>query len=56
MSERIEKTKRNKTFKCRSAKDSTSQPRIGWAKAFKKMHAKGQDNLLIPDIFEDEEF
>ena len=31
-----------------------SSPRKGWDMAFKKMHAKGDDNLLMNDIFEDE--
>ncbi len=31
-------------------------PRAGWAEAFKKMHENGDDKLLIPDLFEDEEF
>jgi len=30
------------------------QPRKGWEKAFMDMHVNGDDNLLIPDIFEDE--
>jgi antitoxin MazE len=29
-------------------------PRKGWAEAFKKMHTNGDDKLLMPDIFEDE--
>jgi antitoxin MazE len=29
-------------------------PRIGWDKAFKKMHDNGDDKLLLPDVFEDE--
>ena len=29
-------------------------PRIGWEKAFKKMHENGHDKLLISDAFEDE--
>ena len=29
-------------------------PRKGWEKAFMDMHANGDDNLLIPDVFEDE--
>jgi len=33
-----------------------TQPRQGWDKAFKKMHEKGEDNLLISDIFTDENF
>ncbi|GMQ25871.1 AbrB/MazE/SpoVT family DNA-binding domain-containing protein [Algoriphagus sp. oki45] len=32
------------------------QPRQGWADAFKKMHENGDDELLIPDVFEDEDF
>ena len=31
-------------------------PRQGWAEAFEKMHKKGDDQLLIPDVFEDEDF
>ena len=31
-----------------------SSPRQGWEKAFKKMHAKGDDKSLMPDFFEDE--
>jgi antitoxin MazE len=31
-----------------------TQPRKGWEKAFMEMHANGEDKLLIPDIFEDE--
>jgi antitoxin MazE len=31
-----------------------SKPRNGWDKAFMEMHANGDDNLIIPDIFEDE--
>jgi antitoxin MazE len=33
-----------------------AEPRKGWDKAFKKMHANGDDQLLIDDIFEDESF
>lgn len=33
-----------------------SIPRKGWEKSFKQMHANGDDNLLINDIFEDEDF
>lgn len=33
-----------------------NQPRKGWAEAFKKMHEAGDDKLLIPDVFVDEEF
>ena len=31
-----------------------SKPRKGWEKAFMEMNAKGDDKLIIPDIFEDE--
>ncbi|MBW6501324.1 MAG: AbrB/MazE/SpoVT family DNA-binding domain-containing protein [Bacteroidales bacterium] len=31
-----------------------SKPRKGWDKAFKEMHAKGDDKLIMPDIFEEE--
>jgi antitoxin MazE len=31
-----------------------SKPRKGWEKAFIDMNANGDDNLLINDIFEDE--
>ena len=30
-------------------------PRKGWEKAFKEMHKKGDDALLINDVFEDED-
>lgn len=30
--------------------------RKGWADAFKKMAENGDDELLIPDVFEDEDF
>ncbi len=33
-----------------------SQPREGWEEAFKKMHEAGDDELLIDDVFEDEDF
>lgn len=33
-----------------------TNPRKGWDKAFKKMHEKGEDQQVIPDIFEDESF
>ena len=29
-------------------------PREGWETAFKEMHERGDDELLIDDIFEDE--
>jgi antitoxin MazE len=31
-----------------------TSPRKGWEKAFKKMHDRGDDNLLMNDVFEDE--
>ncbi len=31
-------------------------PRKGWAEAFRKMHENGDDQSLMPDIFEDETF
>jgi antitoxin MazE len=32
------------------------EPRKGWEKAFKKMHENVDDELLIPDVFDDETF
>jgi antitoxin MazE len=31
-----------------------SSPRKGWDKAFSEMHANGDDKLIMPDIFEEE--
>lgn len=31
------------------------QPRKNWDEAFASMHAAGEDNLLIDDVFTDEE-
>ena len=31
-----------------------SKPRKGWDKAFKEMNASGDDELLIDDVFQDE--
>lgn len=31
-------------------------PRQGWEAAFQEMHEKGEDELLINDVFEDEDF
>jgi len=31
-----------------------TEPRVGWGKSFKKMHANGDDKLLMPDVFDDE--
>ena len=33
-----------------------AEPRAGWEKEFKKMHEKGDDKLLIDDVFVDENF
>jgi antitoxin MazE len=30
--------------------------RAGWERAFKKMHEKGDDKIIMEDIFEDETF
>lgn len=30
------------------------KPRQGWAEAFQRMHENGDDELLIDDVFEDE--
>ena len=33
-----------------------AEPRKGWDKAFMKMHENGDDQLLMNDVFEDENF
>lgn len=33
-----------------------SEPRKNWEKSFKKMHENSDDQLLIDDIFDDENF
>ena len=33
-----------------------SEPRKGWDNAFRKMHENGDDQLLIEDVFGDENF
>ena len=33
-----------------------SEPRKGWDKAFQKMHKNGEDQLLLDDVFDDENF
>lgn len=38
----------------RIKKSVLQQPRLGWALAFKKLHKAEEDQLLIPDVFEDE--
>jgi antitoxin MazE len=30
--------------------------RQGWDKAFKQMHENNDDNLIVPDVFPEEEF
>lgn len=32
------------------------KPRKGWDKAFQNMHENGDDQLLMDDVFEDENF
>jgi len=32
-----------------------AKPRKGWDKAFKKMHDNGDDKLIVPDVFLDED-
>jgi antitoxin MazE len=32
----------------------STQARKGWDQAFKKMNEEGDDQLLLPDLFEDE--
>jgi antitoxin MazE len=32
------------------------KPREGWDEAFKAMHKNGDDALLVPDVFEEENF
>lgn len=33
-----------------------AEPRKGWDKAFQKMHENNDDQLLLDDVFEDENF
>ena len=33
-----------------------SEPRKGWDLAFQEMHKNGDDQLLIEDVFEDDQF
>ena len=33
-----------------------TESRKGWEKAFRTMHENGDDNLLIDDVFDDENF
>jgi antitoxin MazE len=32
----------------------SAKPRIGWDKAFIEMHKNGDDKLIMPDLFEEE--
>jgi antitoxin MazE len=32
------------------------EPRKGWSEAFKEMHIAGDDQLLLDDVFDDENF
>ena len=34
----------------------TTKPRKNWEQAFSEMHLNGDDELLIDDVFEDENF
>lgn len=33
-----------------------AKPRMGWDEAFAQLQSKGGDELLIPDVFDDEVF
>lgn len=44
---------RDKTIVISPFKD---QKRKGWAEAFQEMAKNGDDQLIIPDVFEDEDF
>ncbi len=37
-------------------KPSKNNPRKGWAEAFQEMNRQQDDDLLMPDVFEDENF
>lgn len=32
------------------------KPRAGWNEAFRQMHENGDDALLLPDVFEEEDW
>jgi antitoxin MazE len=34
--------------------ESKKKPREGWEESFRKLAENGDDQLLIPDVFEDE--
>ena len=53
-----EKTKLMNAFKTIEEivyKIQVKEVRVGWDSAFKEMHENGDDKLLIPDVFSDEE-
>ena len=50
--DRIELTIKNGTIILKPIKKT---PREGWACAAKKMHAEGDDLLLLPDVFGDDQ-
>ena len=35
---------------------SKAEPRKGWERAFRRMHELGEDQPLMDDVFEDENF
>ncbi len=53
------KTRNKKKFPVRKKQTKNSPavktPRKGWSQKFKEMHKAGEDKLLIPDVFRDEE-
>lgn len=52
MQEKIEVTLKENHIELRALK----QPRQGWEKAFVNMVKNGDEKLLIPEFFEDEDF
>ena len=40
----------------KSQSENTEQPRKGWTEAFQEMAKNGDDELAIPDVFEDEDW
>jgi antitoxin MazE len=52
MQERVEVTLKEDHIELRSLK----HPRQGWEMAFERMANNGDDQLLMPDFFEDEDF
>lgn len=51
ITEAVELRLENKHIVLRPVK---ARPRQGWATAAEQMHQAGDDELLIPDVFEDE--